>query len=84
MSSAAAMLYGDILREFGQEHGNFYILPSSIYEVLLMPAGPGPADASFVCPMVRDVNWAQVAREEVLSDNAYFYHADTGVIDILE
>ena len=84
MSSAAAMLYGDILREFGQEHGNFYILPSSIYEVLLMPAGPGPADASFVCPMVRDVNRTQVDPVEVLSDNAYFYHADTGVIDILE
>lgn len=84
MSSAAAMLYDDILREFGRQHGNFYILPSSIYEVLLMPAGPGPADASFVCPMVRDVNRAQVAPEEVLSDNAYFYHADTGVIDILE
>lgn len=32
MSSAAAILYGDILREFGQEHGNFYILPSSIRE----------------------------------------------------
>ena len=83
MSSAAAMLYGDMLREFGQEHGNFYILPSSIYEVLLMPAGPGPADASFVCPVVRDVNQAQVAPDEVLSDNAYYYHADTGEIEIL-
>ena len=84
MSSAAAMLYDDILREFGRQHGNFYILPSSIYEVLLMPAGPGPADAGFVCPMVRDVNCTQVDPVEVLSDNAYYYHADTGVIDILE
>lgn len=83
MSNAAAMLYDDILREFGQEHGNFYILPSSIYEVLLMTAGPGPADASFVCPVVRDVNQAQVAPDEVLSDNAYYYHADTGEIEIL-
>ena len=83
MSNAAAMLYDDILREFGQEYGNFYILPSSIFEVLLVPAGPGPADSSFVCPMVRSVNAEQVAPNEILSDNAYYYHADTGEIEIL-
>lgn len=83
MSNAAAMLYGDMLREFGRQHGNFYILPSSIYEVLLMTAGPGPADAGFVCPVVRDVNQAQVAPDEVLSDHAYYYHSDTGEIEIL-
>lgn len=83
MSSAAAILYGDILREFGQEHGNFYILPSSIYEVLLTPAGPGPADDRYMCGMVRAANTEQVLPDEVLSDNAYYYHADTGEIEIL-
>lgn len=83
MSNAAAMLYGDILREFGQEHGNFYILPSSIYEVLLTPAGPGPADGRYMCGMVRAANTEQVLPDEVLSDNAYYYHADTGEIEIL-
>ena len=82
MSSAAAILYGDILREFGQEHGNFYILPSSIYEVLLTPAGPGPADGRYMCGMVRAANTEQVLPDEVLSDNAYYYHADTGAIEI--
>lgn len=83
MSSAAAMLFGDILQEFGRQHGNFYILPSSIFEVLLTPAGPGPADSEYICSMVRSVNAEQVAPDEILSDNAYYYHADTGEIEIL-
>lgn len=83
MGSAAALLYGDTLREFGRQHGDFYILPSSIYEVLLLPAELSPADGGYIRSMVRDVNQAQVAPDEVLSDNAYYYHADTGGIEIL-
>ena len=82
MTKAAAVLYDDILREFGQAYGNFYILPSSIFEVLLMPTGC-PPDSTFVCPVVRGVNAGQVAPDEILSDNAYDYHADTGEIEIL-
>lgn len=81
--SAAAMLYGDTLREFGRQHGDFYILPSSIHEVILAPAGRGAADAGYFCSAVREVNQAQVAPDEVLSDNAYYYHAGTGGIEIL-
>lgn len=83
MSSAAALLYPDILREFAEKHGDFYILPSSIYEVLLLPAKPEPADPAYLCGMVRAVNEEQVATDEILSDNAYLYHADTGGIEIL-
>lgn len=83
MSSAAALLYPDILREFAEKHGDFYILPSSIYEVLLLPAKPEPADPAYLCGMVRAVNEEQVATDEILSDNAYLYHADTGEIEIL-
>lgn len=83
MSSAAALLYPGILREFAEKHGDFYILPSSIYEVLLLPAKPEPADPAYLCSMVRAVNEEQVATDEILSDNAYLYHADTGGIEIL-
>ena len=82
--SAAALLYPDILRGFAGKHGDFYILPSSIYEVLLLPAKPEPADPAYLCGMVRAVNEEQVSPDEVLSDNAYLYHADTGEIDVLE
>ena len=83
MSSAAALLYPGILREFAGKHGDFYILPSSIYEVLLLPAKPEPADPAYLCGMVRAVNEEQVETDEILSDSAYLYHADTGEIEIL-
>lgn len=82
---ASAMLDASILEEFAAGHGDLYILPSSIFEVLLVPvANPVSTDPAFYTDMVRDVNRTQVEPEEVLSDNVYLYHADTGVIDILE
>ena len=82
---AAALLNAEILREFAGRHGDFYIFPSSIHEVILHPvAMPGMVlEKEDVSSMVRDVNQAQVAPDEVLSDNAYYYHADTGEIEIL-
>lgn len=82
-STAAALLDTPILQKFAKEHGDFYILPSSIYEVILVPAGPGPADAKYYSGMVRDVNRTSLSPEEILSDNAYYYHAGTGEIEIL-
>ncbi|MCM1220291.1 MAG: DUF5688 family protein [Lachnospiraceae bacterium] len=82
-SSAAAMHYGDVLREFAGRHGDFYILPSSIYETLLVPVSGRWMDADCICSMVREVNRTQVSPEEVLSDSAYLCHADTGAVDVL-
>lgn len=82
-STAAALLDTPVLQKFAEEHGDFYILPSSIYEAILVPAGPGPADAKYYSGMVRDVNRTQVGPDEILSDNAYCYHAETGEIEIL-
>lgn len=82
-ATAAAVLYESALREFGRQHGDFYILPSSIHEVILAPADRGAADAGYFCSAVREVNQAHVAPDEVLSDNAYYYHAGTGGIEIL-
>ena len=50
----------------------FYILPSSVHEVLIVPKEQGisPKDLG---QMVREVNRAEVAREEVLSDRVYEY-----------
>lgn len=50
----------------------FYLLPSSIHEVLVVPKN-GCADARTLGMMVRDVNQAEVEREEVLSDRIYEY-----------
>lgn len=82
---AAALLNEGVLREFAEKHGDFYIFPSSVHEVILYPLGQAEMmlekeDAS---AMVRDVNRAQVASDEILADHAYLYHADTGETEIL-
>lgn len=82
-TSAAAMLSETALRDFAGQHGDFYILPSSVFEVILMPVSDAPAGPESLCLTVRDVNREQVAPNEVLSDNVYLYHADTGEIEIL-
>lgn len=82
-STAAVLLDAPVLQKFAEEHGDFYILPSSIFEVILVPAGPGPADAKYYSGMVRDVNRTSLSPDEILSDNAYYYHAGTGEIEIL-
>lgn len=82
-STAAVLLEDDILREFAAEHGNFYVLPSSISEVLLVPEKYGCPDAGYYNGMVREVNRTQVEPEDFLSDNAYYYYADSGRIEVL-
>lgn len=65
----------DFLEDAAEKmHGDFYVLPSSIHEIILIPANCG-VDASELREMVCDVNTAEVSEEEKLSDNVYFYRA---------
>ena len=70
---AACMLYPDILKKFSEKAGkDFYILPSSVHEVILVPADSG-TDQESLREIVTDINRTQVAEEEVLADSVYFY-----------
>lgn len=60
---------------------NFYILPSSIHEVILVPDRE-KWTAEELSLMVRDVNQEQVEPEERLSDHAYYYDLEKGEIKI--
>ena len=51
--------------------GDFYIIPSSIHEVLAVPVGRMEVDE--LEAMVRDVNSTQVAKEDKLSDTVYAF-----------
>ena len=51
----------------------YYILPSSIHEVLIVPASPN-MDISFLKNMVHEVNSNEVSPEEILSDHVYEYN----------
>lgn len=70
---AACILYQDIMKNFADCLGkDIYILPSSVHEVILVPAGKGESVKQF-SDMVREVNETQVEEEEILSDCVYFY-----------
>ena len=76
INGAAAMIFTDKLQEFAEQHDtNFFILPSSIHEILLVPEN-GEMDVKGLMDMVREVNDTQVSPEEVLSYNVYFYDKD--------
>ena len=74
INGAGVLLYKDLLKEFAERTGSdFYILPSSVHETLLVPVSKD-MDVEYLRNMVREVNATQVAPEEVLSDNVYVYH----------
>lgn len=73
LNGASCILYPEVLEQFAEQIGkDFYILPSSIHEVLLVPLIPG-TDIADMSEMVSDINQSQVPEEEVLSNQAYLY-----------
>lgn len=61
--------------------GDFYILPSSVHEVLLAKAGFFPEEE--LKAMVMEVNRSGfISQEEILSDNLYYYDAKKREISI--
>lgn len=69
----AAVLYPGVLKGMADRMGtDFYVLPSSRHEALLLPAD-FPAGAGELREMVREVNRTAVAQEDILSDSVYYY-----------
>ena len=57
----------------GQKLGeNYYILPSSIHEVIVVPESKSPVKQDLE-EMVREINETQVEEEEILSYRAYYF-----------
>lgn len=80
LNGSSCILYQHLLHDFARRIGSdFYILPSSVHEVLLIPAD-NQISMSTLSSMVRDVNSSQLAREEILSDHVYYYSLETDQI----
>lgn len=77
---AAVLSYPGVLEKADQLFPKgFYILPSSIHELLIVPKSP-EIDPKELGEMVRAVNRAEVAKEEQLSDRVYEYDREAGTI----
>ncbi len=73
VNGAACMLYSDVLKEFSGKHQkNLYVIPSSVHEVILVPADES-IEGERLNEMLNEVNETQVADEEILSGKVYFY-----------
>ncbi len=79
---AAAICFPDVLQQFSEQmKTNFYLLPSSVHEVILLPEGiESPEELRrLVCNM----NRTQVRPEEILSDSVYYYDREREKLTIL-
>ena len=76
MYGAGVMLDDELLQSFARLHGNFYILPSSIHELIFVPDNMN-YKADDLLDMVRNVNETEVDDVDVLSDDIYYYNIDS-------
>ncbi len=78
MFGAIAMFFEEELKQFAEKlNSSFYVLPSSIHEVILVPDNKMIAVDKFV-EMVQDINATQVQETEILSDSVYYYDKIAG------
>lgn len=79
---AGAILYNDWLEKVAEEvKEDYYILPSSIHEVIILPEKYA-SDKEYLVKMVREINEEQVDTEELLANNIYYYSRDTKKLQI--
>lgn len=74
----AATLFYPGMKEWVAEQigGNYFVLPSSVHEVLILPDN-GSMDFMELKNMVSEINKTQVSPEEVLTNEVYFYDGES-------
>lgn len=82
INGAGVIFYNGLLKEFADRmDSNFYIIPSSIHETILIPASIGMS-VDEIREMVRCVNATEVAPDEILSDSVYYYNRLTDRVEM--
>lgn len=80
---AVAMLDQKTMRKAAEIiNRDFMILPSSVHEILVIPAPDETEEISNMACMVKEVNAAEVWDDEILSSHVYRYNYQTGEIAI--
>ncbi|SFB83690.1 DUF5688 family protein [Butyrivibrio sp. YAB3001] len=81
---ASAVFYPGVLDELSAKlGGDLVILPSSVHETIVMAAPSDKNALARLTWMVKEVNRSVVSNTEILSDNAYFYEAETKKISVI-
>ena len=80
LNGASVSVQEGVLEKVAELLGiNFYVLPSSIHELLILPDN-GSMQLSELEAMVREVNATQVAPEDRLSDKVQYYDRETKLL----
>ena len=72
INGAGVIFCDGVLRKIREKIGDFYILPSSVHEVLVVPVSEG-IDREELEEMVKSVNAAEVAPEDQLADRVFLF-----------
>lgn len=79
---AAVILNPNILEQCYETLGeDFYVLPSSVHEVLILPLSMAP-EKEEVDKMIQEVNESCVDAEDFLGDHAYRYFSEFGALEL--
>lgn len=81
INGASIILYNEQLAELSDKlSDDLLIMPSSIHEVLAVPASS--MDAIDLKQMVREANDTEVSEQEILGYSVYRYNRETGTIEV--
>lgn len=81
INGASAIFYEDVLSTVAEKFGtDLYILPSSVHECIAVPYDEERLE-DFL-QMVTEINATQLKIDEVLSDNVYYFNAETKTLKI--
>ena len=81
---AGVIAYEGFLDEQARKMGeDFYIIPCSIHEVLLVPESMG-GDIEALKEMIASVNTCELSPEDVLSNNLYHYDSKEKIFEIAD
>lgn len=84
VQGASAIFYPGVMQEIAEKvGGSYFILPSSIHEVLITP-DDGTLNAKELLQTVLEVNSTEVSAEDKLADNVYRYDADARTFSIAD
>lgn len=84
VNGAAAMFYPGLMESCAAElGGDYYVLPSSVHEVLLLP-DDGQMKATELKDMVSSINGDVVDPKDVLTDQVYHFDSKERVFELAE
>lgn len=80
INGATSVLYEEVLKEFAEKiRSNFYLLPSSIHEMILIPETKN-IDRKDLKSMVLEANLSVVSEGELLSNHIYYYDRKENIV----